>query len=165
MLIANASGCSSVRGASAPSVCYAKNSEGKGPSWANSLFEDNAEYSYGMKLATDSNKYLLETYMKEFLELNIETNLNEAFKEWIENKEDVRGSKEATAKILNLKDEQINNEKAKEILENIYNLKNYLIKKSVWIFGGDGWAYDIGYGGVDHILASGENINILVFDT
>ena len=76
MLIANASGCSSVWGASAPSVCYAKNSEGKGPSWANSLFEDNAEYGYGMKLATDSNKYLLETYMKEFLELNIDTSLN-----------------------------------------------------------------------------------------
>ena len=165
MLIANASGCSSVWGASAPSVCYAKNSEGKGPSWANSLFEDNAEYGYGMKLATDSNKYLLEAYMKEFLDLNIDTDLNEAFKEWIENKDDVRGSKEATAKILNLREEKIEDERANSILEDIYDLKDYLIKKSVWIFGGDGWAYDIGYGGVDHVLASGENINILVFDT
>ena len=165
MLIANASGCSSIWGASAPSVSYAKNSEGKGPSWANSLFEDNAEYGYGMKLATDSNKYLLEVYMKEFLNLKLDSPLNKAFENWIENKDDVRGSKEATAEILNLKDQTVDSEEGKGLIEKIFDLKDYLIKKSVWIFGGDGWSYDIGYGGVDHVLASGEDVNILVFDT
>ena len=165
MLIANASGCSSIWGASAPSVSYAKNSKGQGPSWANSLFEDNAEYGYGMKLATDSNKYLLEVYMKEFLDLKLDSPLNKAFENWIENKDDVRGSKEATAAILNLKEETVDDEKGKELIEKIFDLKDYLIKKSVWIFGGDGWSYDIGYGGVDHVLASGEDVNILVFDT
>ena len=165
MLIANASGCSSIWGASAPSVSYAKNSKGQGPSWANSLFEDNAEYGYGMKLATDSNKYLLEVYMKEFLDLKLDSPLNQAFETWIENKDDVKGSKEATAEILNLKAETVDDEKGKELIENIFDLKDYLIKKSVWIFGGDGWSYDIGYGGVDHVLASGEDVNILVFDT
>ena len=165
MLIANASGCSSIWGASAPSVSYAKNCEGKGPSWANSLFEDNAEYGYGMKLATDSNKYLLEVYMKEFLDLKLDTPLNQAFEKWIENKDDVKGSKEATAEILNLKEETVVDKKGQDLIEKIYDLKDYLIKKSVWIFGGDGWSYDIGYGGVDHVLASGEDVNILVFDT
>ena len=165
MLIANASGCSSIWGASAPSVSYAKNSKGQGPSWANSLFEDNAEYGYGMKLATDSNKYLLEVYMKEFLDLKLDSPLNKAFENWIENKDDAKGSKEATAEILNLKAETVDDEKGKELIENIFDLKDYLIKKSVWIFGGDGWSYDIGYGGVDHVLASGEDVNILVFDT
>ena len=165
MLIANASGCSSIWGASAPSVSYAKNSKGQGPSWANSLFEDNAEYGYGMKLATDSNKYLLEVYMKEFLDLKLDSPLNKAFENWIENKDDVKGSKEATAEILNLKEETVDDEKGKELIEKIFDLKDYLIKKSVWIFGGDGWSYDIGHGGVDHVLASGEDVNILVFDT
>ena len=165
MLIANASGCSSIWGASAPSVSYAKNCQGKGPSWANSLFEDNAEYGYGMKLASDSNKYLLEVYMEEFLDLKLDTPLNQAFKNWLENKDDVKGSKEATAEILNLKDEKVSDEKGTDLIEKIFDLKDYLIKKSVWIFGGDGWSYDIGYGGVDHVLASGEDINILVFDT
>ena len=165
MLIANASGCSSIWGASAPSVSYAKNSKGQGPSWANSLFEDNAEYGYGMKLATDSNKYLLEVYMKEFLDLKLDSPLNKAFENWIENKDDVKGSKEATAAILNLKEETVDDEKGKELIAKIFDLKDYLIKKSVWIFGGDGWSYDIGYGGVDHVLASGEDVNILVFDT
>lgn len=102
-------------GASAPSVSYAKNCEGKGPSWANSLFEDNAEYGYGMKLATDSNKYLLEVYMKDFLDLKLDTPLNQAFEKWIENKDDVKGSKEATAEILRLKEERVSDEKAKTL--------------------------------------------------
>ena len=165
MLIANASGCSSIWGASAPSVSYTKNSEGKGPSWANSLFEDNAEYGYGMKLASDSNMYLLESYMERFLDLDLDSAYNEAFKFWIENKDDVKGSKEGAAKILSLKDKKTGNDKADKLLEEIFDLKDYLIKKSVWIFGGDGWSYDIGYGGVDHVLASGEDVNILVFDT
>ena len=103
--------------------------------------------------------------MEEFLALKLDTPLNQAFNNWLENKDDVKGSKEATGEILNLKDEKVTDEKGSELIEKIFDLKDYLIKKSVWIFGGDGWSYDIGYGGVDHVLASGEDINILVFDT
>ena len=166
MYIANATGCSSIWGASAPSMAYTKNlATGKGPAWGNSLFEDAAEYGYGMKLAADSNALLLENHMNDFLDLNIESPFNEAFKMWIDGKDDVKASKEATAKILSLKDEKIDNEQASDLVNKILNLKDYMIKKSLWIFGGDGWSYDIGFGGVDHVLASGENINILVFDT
>ena len=166
MYIANATGCSSIWGASAPSMAYTKNlATGKGPAWGNSLFEDAAEYGYGMKLAADSNALLLENHMNDFLDLNIESPFNEAFKMWIDGKDDVKSSKEATAKILSLKDEKIDNEQAQNLVNKILNLKDYMIKKSLWIFGGDGWSYDIGFGGVDHVLASGENINILVFDT
>ena len=166
MYIANATGCSSIWGASAPAMSYTINQEsGKGPAWGNSLFEDAAEYGYGIKLAAESNMLLLERRMNAFLDLNLETPLNDAFKAWLEGKDDVNSSKEATAKILNLKDENVDNEEAKALLKDIYNLKDYMIKKSLWIFGGDGWSYDIGFGGVDHVLASGENVNILVFDT
>ena len=166
MYVANATGCSSIWGASAPSMSYTKNlATGKGPAWGNSLFEDAAEYGYGMKLAADSNKYLLENYMNKFLDLNVESPFNEAFKMWIEGKEDVNQSKEATAKILNLQDEKVDNEEAADLVNKILTLKDYMIKKSMWIFGGDGWSYDIGFGGVDHVLASGENINVLIFDT
>lgn len=165
MYIANATGCSSIWGASAPSTPYTTNACGKGPTWGNSLFEDAAEYGYGMKLAADSNKLLLEEYMNEFIELDANSEVNEAFKLWIEGKEDVNTTKEAYAKIVNLKDTEIQDEKAKELFNKVLDLKDYIVKKSVWIFGGDGWSYDIGFGGVDHVLASGENINILVFDT
>ncbi|WP_296142573.1 pyruvate:ferredoxin (flavodoxin) oxidoreductase [uncultured Anaerococcus sp.] len=166
MYVANATGCSSIWGASAPAMSYTINQEsGKGPAWGNSLFEDAAEYGYGIKLAAESNKLLLETRMNSFLDLNLDTPLNEAFKMWLEGKEDVNSSKEATAKILTLENETVDSEEGKALLEDIYNLKDYMIKKSLWIFGGDGWSYDIGFGGVDHVLASGENINILVFDT
>lgn len=167
MYIANATGCSSIWGASSPATPYTTNACGQGPAWGNSLFEDAAEYGYGMKLAADSNKHLLETYMNQFNELESDSELSEAFKAWIEGKEDVKASKEATAKILNLEEKanSVSDEKQKDLLHKIYALKDYMIKKSVWIFGGDGWSYDIGFGGVDHVLASGENINILVFDT
>ena len=166
MYVANATGCSSIWGASAPAMSYTKNLDsGKGPSWGNSLFEDAAEYGYGMKLAADSNTYLLETYMREFLDLNLESAFNEPFTMWVEGKDDVNTSKEATAKILNLENESVDNEQGQDLVNKILNLKDYMIKKSLWIFGGDGWSYDIGFGGVDHVLASGENVNILVFDT
>ena len=165
MYIANATGCSSIWGASAPAMSYTKNlATGKGPAWGNSLFEDAAEYGYGMKLAAEANTHLLEDNMTKFLELGLDSQYNEAFKAWLEGKDDVRASKEATAAILNVK-EEVEGEDAKKYLNNILKLKDYMIKKSVWIFGGDGWSYDIGFGGVDHVLASGENINIFVFDT
>ncbi|MDO5047359.1 MAG: pyruvate:ferredoxin (flavodoxin) oxidoreductase [Anaerococcus sp.] len=165
MYVANATGCSSIWGASSPAMAYTKNADGRGPAWGNSLFEDAAEYGYGMKLAADTNMALLETYMNNFIDLGLDTPLNDAFKAWIDGKEDVNSSKEATAKILKLEDEKVDSEEGEKLLKDIYQLKDYMIKKSVWIFGGDGWSYDIGFGGVDHVLASGENINILVFDT
>ncbi|MCR2043961.1 pyruvate:ferredoxin (flavodoxin) oxidoreductase [Anaerosalibacter massiliensis] len=165
MIIANATGCSSIWGASAPATPYCANQDGRGPAWANSLFEDNAEYGYGMATAVNQLRNKLEVLMKEFISLDIDNEINEVFNEWIEGKSDAKASKAATLKILPLLNKEIGNDKGKEILNEIEELKEYLIKKSVWIFGGDGWAYDIGFGGLDHVLASGEDVNVLVFDT
>ena len=164
-IISNATGCSSIWGSSVPSMPYCTNKNGEGPAWASSLFEDAAEYGYGMLLATKSNKFLLETLMKKFLELKISTPLNDAFNEWLENNNDFEESKKAAINIESLIANKTGNEEADKIIERIKNLKDYLVKKSVWIYGGDGWAYDIGFSGVDHVLASGDDINIIVFDT
>ena len=165
MIIANATGCSSIWGASAPSTPYCMNKEGKGPAWANSLFEDNAEYGYGMAVAVRKIREKLQLLMEEFIELNIDEELNAAFKSWLEGKDDAKASKAAAGTIIPLLDKEVSNERGQGILKEIKELKDYLIKKSIWIFGGDGWAYDIGFGGLDHVLASGENVNVLVFDT
>ncbi|HLR34908.1 MAG TPA: pyruvate:ferredoxin (flavodoxin) oxidoreductase [Tissierellales bacterium] len=165
MIIANATGCSSIWGASAPSMPYCKNQNGEGPAWANSLFEDNAEYGYGMAMAVSQIKNKIEKLMKDFIELNVNDEINGAFNEWLEGKDDAKASKVATLKILPLLDIKTNNYEADKILEEIADVKDYLIKKSIWIFGGDGWAYDIGFGGLDHVLASGEDVNVLVMDT
>jgi len=161
MLVANATGCSSIWGGSAPSTPYCTNAEGKGPAWANSLFEDNAEYGYGFTLGINKMRDRIELKMKKCLEEGkIASGTKEAFVEWIEGKNDAEKSKVASDKVLAaLKKEK--DPLAKEILD----LKQYLIKKSVWAFGGDGWAYDIGYGGLDHVIASGDDINIFVLDT
>ena len=165
MMVANATGCSSIWGGSAPSTPYCTNSEGKGPAWANSLFEDNAEYGFGMHVGIKKVREKLQLFMEEFIELKVDSPLNEAFQAWLEGMEDASASKAATIEILSgIKNANLDG-RAKEIVEEIEKLKDYLIKKSVWIFGGDGWAYDIGYGGLDHVLASGENVNVLVFDT
>ena len=164
-IISNATGCSSIWGSSVPSMPYCTNKDGHGPAWASSLFEDAAEYGYGMLLATKSNKLQLETLMKKFLALKLQSPLNEAFKEWLENNNDFDGSKKASIKIESLISNKTANEEADKILDRIINLKDYLVKKSVWVYGGDGWAYDIGFSGLDHVLASGEDINIMVFDT
>lgn len=165
MVIANATGCSSIWGASAPATPYCTNKEGKGPAWANSLFEDNAEYGYGMSVAIKQLRNKLEGLMKEFIELDVDSELNAAFSEWVEGKDEAKASKAATLKILPLLKKDIANERGKEVLSQIDELRDYLIKKSLWIFGGDGWSYDIGFGGLDHVLASGEDVNVLVFDT
>ncbi|MBN1388685.1 MAG: pyruvate:ferredoxin (flavodoxin) oxidoreductase [Bacteroidales bacterium] len=162
MMIANATGCSSIWGGSAPSTPYRANSiTGKGPAWANSLFEDNAEYGFGMVTGVEKMRQRIRLRMQAALdEGKIADDTKEAFREWIDNMLDGEKSVEASEKVL----KALKNEKervAKEILD----LKNYLIKKSIWSFGGDGWAYDIGYGGLDHVLASAEDINILVLDT
>ncbi len=166
MMIANATGCSSIWSGSAPSTPYCKNAEGKGPAWANSLFEDNAEYGYGMAIAIKQIRSKLEDLAKELVELNVSDEIKEAFNAWIEGKEDAEASKKAAAKVLPLlANINTGNERANEILKEFADKKDHLIKKSTWILGGDGWAYDIGYGGLDHVLASGENVNVLVFDT
>ncbi|NLL82173.1 MAG: pyruvate:ferredoxin (flavodoxin) oxidoreductase [Tissierellia bacterium] len=165
MLVANATGCSSIWGASAPATPYCKNQEGHGPAWANSLFEDNAEYGYGMAIANNQIRDKIEIAMKEFLELGLDSELNQYFEEWIEGKKDAKASKAAAGMIIPRLASDCGNARGNELLKEIENRKDYLIKKSVWILGGDGWAYDIGFGGLDHVLASGEDVNILVFDT
>jgi len=166
MMIANATGCSSIWGASAPSTPYCTNAEGKGPVWANSLFEDNAEYGYGMALGVNQIRNKLEDLMVELMGLELTEEIKAPFKAWIEGKEDAEASKVASAKVLEvLEANNITDENAKAILSQIADKQDYLIKRSVWIIGGDGWALDIGYGGLDHVLASGENVNVLVFDT
>ncbi|WP_291632437.1 pyruvate:ferredoxin (flavodoxin) oxidoreductase [Clostridium sp.] len=162
MLVANATGCSSIWGGSSPASPYTVNKSGKGPAWANSLFEDNAEFGLGMFIGTQQLRDKVEMSAVEALTLNTSKELKAVINEWIENKEDAEGSKAATTKMLPLLTaEKDNNEALKEI----FSKKDHLVKKSQWIFGGDGWAYDIGYGGVDHVLASGEDVNIFVFDT
>ena len=165
MMIANATGCSSIWGASAPATPYCTNQEGHGPSWANSLFEDNAEYGYGMAVASRKVREKIKLAMEEFLELGLETDLNEGFKAWLEGMNDARESKNAAGMIIPKLGKDLGNEKANSLVKLIGELKDHLYKRSVWIFGGDGWAYDIGFGGLDHVLASGEDINVLVFDT
>jgi len=165
MLVANATGCSSIWGGSAPSAPYTTNAEGKGPAWANSLFEDNAEYGFGMVLGIKQMRNKIEDYMRQLSEMKIDSSLKNAMSEWIAGREDEMISRESTAKLLKLLKKDPGNKEANKLRDKILQLKDYLIKKSVWVFGGDGWAYDIGYGGLDHVIASGENINVLVFDT
>jgi len=159
MMIANATGCSSIYGASAPATPYTTNKDGKGPAWANSLFEDNAEYGLGMSLAVSKLRRRIAEKMEASMK-SVSAELKAAYTAWLEGFDDAVKSEEATKALLPLL-ETSNDQLAKDIL----SLKQYLIKKSVWIIGGDGWAYDIGYGGLDHVLASGENVNILVMDT
>jgi len=162
MMIANATGCSSIWGASAPATPYTKNECGKGPAWANSLFEDNAEFGLGMYLGASQLRDKIAQLANDAINSGVSEELKAALNEWLDNKEEGDGSKAATKKLLPLleaaKDQS-------EVLAEIYKNKDFLVKRSQWIFGGDGWAYDIGYGGLDHVLASGEDINVLVMDT
>ena len=167
MMIANATGCSSIWGGSAPSTPYTVNHEGKGPSWSNSLFEDNAEFGYGMMLGVKQMRNKIAETMQTLLTMDICESAKEAFYAWLEVREDGEASKAASEKVLeelagtcSCADEEV-----KSLLAEIESRKDYLVKRSQWILGGDGWAYDIGYGGLDHVLASGENVNVLVFDT
>lgn len=162
MMIANATGCSSVYAGSAPSVPYAKNERGHGPAWGNSLFEDNAEFGLGMLLGVSQ--------IREKLAMDIETasklNYGDAFKaaceEWLVNRENSEGSRARADKLIAALETV---ENCEPLLQEIYQNRDFLVKRSQWIFGGDGWAYDIGFGGLDHVLASGENVNVLVLDT
>ncbi|MBR5155581.1 MAG: pyruvate:ferredoxin (flavodoxin) oxidoreductase [Clostridia bacterium] len=161
MMVANATGCTSIWGGSAPSMPYCKNAEGKGPAWANSLFEDNAEFGLGMVLANKKIRNTLVSRMNSVMD-TVKPELANAFKAWIEGKDNADASKKAAKEITALiKDADMTNPAIKEIADRT----DFLIKRSQWVFGGDGWAYDIGYGGLDHVIASGEDINIFVVDT
>ncbi len=163
MLIANATGCSSIWGASAPSIAYSTNDAGKGPAWGNSLFEDNAEYGYGMFLAVRQIREKLSNLMKEAINTEISSELKASFEEWLDNMNHGENSKIASANVIKaIKKEDYNqNQLLKEIMEK----KDYLIKKSHWIIGGDGWAYDIGFSGLDQVLSTGDDVNLFVMDT
>lgn len=162
MLIANATGCSSIWGASAPSLAYTTK-DGKGPAWANSLFEDNAEFGLGMYLGTEQIRLRLRSLMEKKIEKNtLSSEEKSVINKWIENYEDGEKSLETSKELIDTLEKYKNgNDYIDEILSN----KEFLTKKSQWIIGGDGWAYDIGYGGLDHVIASGEDVNILIFDT
>ncbi len=160
MMVANATGCSSIYGGSAPSTPYCSNEKGEGPAWANSLFEDNAEYGYGMATAVNKLRERIALRMSEAMKGELDAELKEAFQNWIETADKAEASRESSAKLTKVLTGRKDN-LSKELLA----LKQFFLKKSVWIFGGDGWAYDIGFGGLDHVLASGENVNVLVLDT
>ena len=163
MIVANATGCSSIYGGSAPATPYCKNyRSGKGVAWANSLFEDNAEFGLGMATATRKMRDRVERIMKEAIAgCNCcSAELKAMFQEWIDNRECGMKTAELADKIV-AECKKCDCDYCKQIVE----LKDHLVKKSQWIFGGDGWAYDIGFGGLDHVLASGEDVNVLVLDT
>ncbi|KZL94035.1 pyruvate:ferredoxin (flavodoxin) oxidoreductase [Clostridium magnum] len=162
MMIANATGCSSIWGASAPATPYTVNHRGHGPSWANSLFEDNAEFGLGMYLGVQQVRDRLAMTVKEVLAGDASAELKAALQDWLDNMNAGEGSRERADKVV-AAIEAANCDCAK--LKEIYENKDFLVKRSNWIFGGDGWAYDIGYGGLDHVLASGEDVNVFVFDT
>ena len=162
MMIANATGCTSIWGASAPSMPYTKNEKGHGPSWANSLFEDNAEYGLGMFLGVKQSRERVADMVKALLEAKIPEDLRAAAADWLEYMNDSEGTRERADALTAVV------EKYKADCDKcaaLYAEKQFFVKRSHWIFGGDGWAYDIGYGGLDHVLASGENVNVMVFDT
>lgn len=165
MMIANATGCTSIWGASAPATPYRKDANGRGPSWANSLFEDNAEYGFGMATGVRQIRDSIQISMESLLEKSAPQELKDAFAEWISTRENGELSRAASDKVLALLNGFAPCAECAEDIKNILDKKDYLVKKSQWIIGGDGWAYDIGYGGLDHVLASGEDVNVLVVDT
>ncbi len=168
MIIANATGCSSIWGGTFPTIPYCKNKDGQGPTWANSLFEDNAEYGFGMRLAVDANRKQLKYNVEILIEKKITPELKKALEYALENWDSIDAEmKINTVKIKELlkQSQNLPCENCTKILDKVIELQNYFVRKSVWAFGGDGWAYDIGYGGVDHVMASGRNMNILIMDT
>ena len=160
MMVANATGCSSIYGGSAPSTPYTVNAKGEGPAWANSLFEDNAEYGFGMATGVSKLRARIADRMGIIINSDFNAELKEACHEWIAAKDNAAGSKAASEKVLPLLEKE-----TAAVAKEIVAIKQYLVKRSIWMFGGDGWAYDIGYGGLDHVIASGEDVNLLVLDT
>ena len=169
MIVANATGCSSIYGGSAPTCPYTTNEEGHGPAWANSLFEDNAEFGFGMNLAINQRRDKLAENVRKLIDVEwSDAPIKEAGAEWLEKMNDAAGSKAAGEKLVAACKAAIVDGcecDACKLAKAVVDDADLLTKKSFWIFGGDGWAYDIGYGGLDHVLAQGENVNVLVLDT
>lgn len=161
MVVSNSAGCATVWGGSAPSIPYTKNSSGHGPAWGFSLFEDNAEYGFGLYLGAKNLREKVANKVKSILNEDIDEELKDGMSEWLDGFEESEETRERADKLTNLLEQN------KDVpgVSDIYELRDYFVKQSNWIFGGDGWAYDIGFGGLDHVLASGEDINVLVFDT
>jgi len=162
MMVANATGCSSVWAGSTPSIPYTKNHRGHGPAWGNSLFEDNAEFGLGMFLGVKQVRNKVALDIEKAAQLNLGKEFESVCQEWLAKKEEGEGTRERADKLLEVLEKVKGNE---PLLNEIYQNKDFLVKRSQWIFGGDGWAYDIGFGGLDHVLALGEDVNVLVFDT
>ena len=171
MVIANATGCSSIYGGSAPTCPYTTNEKGQGPAWSNSLFEDNAEFGFGMNLANKQRRAkLCEDVQKLIAVEYVDEDIAAAGKAWLENKDDGKASREAGDKLVNACNAILAQRgdcgcEACTLAREVVAAKDLLTKQSIWVFGGDGWAYDIGYGGLDHVLAMDEDINVLVVDT
>jgi len=168
LVIANATGCSSIYGGTFPTIPYTKSKRGKGPSWANSLFEDNAEYGFGMRLAVDANRRQLKSNLEKLAASGSEKILVDAINEVLTNWEDTGDSSHERAQaVKDLLPASLASAPAalRSVFRKAIELEDYMVNRSVWCLGGDGWAYDIGYGGLDHVLASNRNINILVLDT
>lgn len=166
MYIANATGCSSIWGASFPSVPYTVNSEGRGPAWQNSLFEDNAEFGYGISIAQNSIREGLQEIVSEIGQKTFDQDIKKACSTYLSTWNDGRLNMEAVKTLeKHLFRISESGDNISELAKKVINNKKYLSKKSIWMFGGDGWAYDIGFGGLDHVIASGEDVNILIFDT
>ncbi len=160
MMIANATGCTSIYSASAPSTPYTKNEKGEGPAWANSLFEDTAEFGYGMHHGNESIRNRMQIIMTENMD-KVTNPLKILFKEWIENRNNGPKTQEIRDKLV----PQLEQNQDLPGVKDLLSLRKYIVRKSQWIIGGDGWAYDIGYGGLDHVLSTGQNVNVLVVDT
>ena len=160
MMVANATGCTSIYSGSAPSTPYCTNSKGQGPAWANSLFEDNAEFGLGMHVGVEKLRDRVQGYMEQVIASEAApAELKAVMQEWIDTRYSSAKSAEVSERLLPMLDPNC------EICQKIIEMKDWLAKKSQWIIGGDGWGYDIGFGGVDHVLASGMDVNILVVDT
>ena len=165
MMIANATGCSSIWGASYPSSPYTTDSKGRGPAWGNSLFEDNAEFGLGMAVATKQVRAKVKECVEKLASMNVSAEIKAAIATYLDTFDDRETNRDATDVLITaLEGASASGEEA-ELITEVLNRRDYIAKRSIWMFGGDGWAYDIGYGGLDHVLASGENVNILVFDT
>jgi len=162
LVVANATGCSSVWAGSPPSVPYAKNRAGHGPAWGNSLFEDNAEYGLGMLLGANQLRRQLAEKIEAATRCEVSKEFKSACWDWLANQEQGKGTRERAERVIAAL-EQV--EEKNDLLREIYENRDFLVKRSQWLFGGDGWAYDIGFGGLDHVLASGEDVNAIVFDT
>ena len=165
MFLANATGCTQAWGAAMPCVPYCKNKEGKGPAWSNSLFENNAEFSYGMCLAVKQLRAAVTDYVHQLDDMTENAAVKAAIAKWLETYDDLDASTPATQELLHLLESQSFSAQEQAVVDEILKRRKDMSKKTMWMYGGDGWAYDIGYGGLDHVFAMGEDVNVLLVDT